>query len=29
MGLPLPDFVKTKFEQLKAKGNPDENNPEE
>jgi len=23
MGLPLPDFVKTKFEQLKEKGNPD------
>ena len=23
MGLPLPDFVKTKFEQLKDKGNPD------
>ncbi|MCK9247067.1 MAG: phage holin family protein [Anaerolineaceae bacterium] len=29
MGLPLPGFVKTKFEQLKAKGNPDENSPEE
>ena len=29
MGLPLPDFVKTKFEQLKAKGNPDEHSPEE
>lgn len=28
MGLPLPDFVKTKFEQLKAKGNPDEHSPE-
>jgi toxin secretion/phage lysis holin len=24
MGLPLPDFVKTKFEQLKGKGNPKE-----
>ena len=29
MGLPLPDFVKTKFEQLKAKGNPNEHSPEE
>ena len=29
MGLPLPDFVKTKFEQLKTKGNPDEHSPEE
>jgi toxin secretion/phage lysis holin len=29
MGLPLPDFVKTKFEQLKTKGNPDDHSPEE
>lgn len=27
MGLPLPDFIKTKFEQLKDKGNPDTNSP--
>ena len=27
MGLPLPDFVKKKFEQLKDKGNPDSNLP--
>ena len=26
MGLPLPDFVKTKFEQLKDKGNPESTN---
>lgn len=26
MGLPLPDFIKTKFELLKAKGNPDSEN---
>ena len=25
MGLPLPDFIATKFELLKAKGNPDSN----
>ena len=29
MGLPLPDFVKTKFEQLKEKGNPDTKSPSE
>lgn len=25
MGLPLPDFIKSKFEQLRDKGNPDSN----
>ncbi len=29
MGLPLPDFVKTKFEQLKEKGNPNTKSPPE
>jgi len=28
MGLPLPDFVKTRFEQLKAKGNPSDSDAE-
>ena len=29
MGLPLPDFIKARFEQLKAKGNPDSSISEE
>lgn len=28
MGVPLPDFIKTKFEQLKTQGNPDDQSPE-
>ena len=29
MGLPLPDFIKSKFEQLRDKGNPESNIPDQ
>ena len=29
MGLPLPDFIKSKFEQLRDKGNPDNDTPDQ